>query len=90
MPHKQQIGMTAMTAMIVMLRTLNLRLETLIHSTMCILAPPRSNAPSLMLNKHMQMIRLSGSFEVALNGHSRRSSAEMTAQYKFKLLKDYQ
>lgn len=80
-------GMTEMTGMIVM-RTLHL--ETLIHSTMSILAPPRNDAPSMMSNIHMQMIWLSKGFEVALKGHSRRSSAEMTAPYKFKLLRDYQ
>lgn len=79
-----------MMKMMLMLRTLNLLLEIHIHSTMCILVPPRSDAPSMMSNMHMQMIRLSNSFEVALKGHSRRSSAEMAALYKFKLLRDYQ
>ena len=73
-----------------MLRMLNLGLEIQIHSTMCILVPPKINAPSMMLKMHMQRTLLSGSFKVALKSHSTRSLAKMTALYKSKMLRDYQ
>jgi hypothetical protein len=79
-----------MRKMIMILRILNLGLKTQIHSTMCILVPLKSDAPSMMLKIHMQRILLSGGFKVALKSHSRRSSAKMTALYKFKMLRDYQ
>jgi hypothetical protein len=76
--------------MIMMLRTLNLGLKQEIHSIMCILVLSKSNPPFIMLNKCIQRIQLSYTFEAVLKSHSTRSSVAVTALYNFKMLRDYQ